>query len=216
MGFNKDKKKKLVDLLAKRRAAAAGVCTSTPTSPPPSATFAPNTTEPTHVDDRQKGVVAIDSEDEDTCTSLFYKRQRVGETVAPSHSASGGLTATFRNNPPSASSPHHLIVHEGGGESAPEDCSAPPAPELPAPFQQALKPFQDKEMLESLSSNLLQDRVAYDLRDFLVASSLALSKAQETEELKAWMAMLDLMATTRGRVGGGGELFSNYFHKYLA
>jgi len=53
----------------------------------------------------------------------------------------------------------------------------PPAPELPVLLQQALKRFQDKEMLESLSGNLLQDRVAYDLGDFLVASSLALSKA---------------------------------------
>jgi len=41
MGFSKDKKKKLADLLAKRRAAAAGVGTSTPGTPPTSATSAP-------------------------------------------------------------------------------------------------------------------------------------------------------------------------------
>ena len=35
MGFNKDKKKKLADLLAKRRMAAAGVGTSTPIAPQP-------------------------------------------------------------------------------------------------------------------------------------------------------------------------------------
>jgi len=46
-------------------------------------------------------------------------------------------------------------------------------------------------MLESLSGNLLQDYVDYDLGDFLVASSLALSKAQETKELRARMTKLE-------------------------
>jgi len=46
-------------------------------------------------------------------------------------------------------------------------------------------------MLESLSGNILQDRVAYGLGDFPVASSLALSKAQETQELQARMAKLE-------------------------
>jgi len=54
MGFNKDKKKKLTELLAKRRAAATGVGTSTPITPPTYATSAPNTTEPA-LADRQKG-----------------------------------------------------------------------------------------------------------------------------------------------------------------
>jgi len=192
MGFNKDKKKKLAELLAKRRAAPAGVGTSTPITPPTSATSAPITTEPAPID-RQKGVVVmtVDSEDEDTCTGLVFKRLRVGEAAAPSHFASGGLIPVFRDNPPSASSPRDLIVHENGGEIAPEDCPMPPAPKLIALLQQALKRFQDKEMLESLSGNLLQDRVAYDLGDFLVASSLALSKAQETQELQARMATLE-------------------------
>jgi len=52
MGFNKDKKKKLADLLAKRKAAAIGVGTSTPRTPPTSATSAPNTNVPAPVDDR--------------------------------------------------------------------------------------------------------------------------------------------------------------------
>jgi len=63
--------------------------------------------------------------------------------------------------------------------------------ELLALLQQALKRFQDKEMLESLSGNLLQDRVAYGLRNFLVASSLVLSKAQEAQELQARMTKLE-------------------------
>jgi len=63
MGFSKDKKKKLVDLFAKRRAVAAGVGTSTPRTLPTSATSAPQTIEPAPVDDRQKGVVVVDSND---------------------------------------------------------------------------------------------------------------------------------------------------------
>jgi len=191
MGFNKDKKKKLADLLAKRRAIAAGVGTSTPTTPQPSFSSAPNTTEAAAVDDRQKGVVTIDLEDKDTCTGLLCKRQRVGETVAPSHSTSRGLTATFRENPPSASSPRHLIVHEGWGESAPECQQIPPPPELPALLQEALKRFQDREMVESLDSNVLQIRVAHGLGDFLVASNLALSKAQEAQDQRARMTKLE-------------------------
>ena len=65
--------------------------------------------------------VVVDSEDEDTCISLVFKRPRVGEAATPSHSVSGGLTSVFRDNPPSASSPHDLIVHEGEGETTPED-----------------------------------------------------------------------------------------------
>jgi len=116
MGFNKDKRKKLGELLAKRRAVTAGVGTSTPRSPPNSVTSAPKTTEPAPVD-WQKGVVAVvfDSEDKDTCTGLVFKRPRVGEAAAPSHSAFGGLTPAFRDNPLSASSPRDLVVHEGGG-----------------------------------------------------------------------------------------------------
>ena len=50
MGFNKDRKKKLAELLAKCRAAAAGMGTSTLRSPLNSVTSAPNTTEPAPVD----------------------------------------------------------------------------------------------------------------------------------------------------------------------
>ena len=96
MSFNKDKKKKLANLLAKRRTAAAGVGTSTPRTPPTSATSALNTNVPAPVDDRQKGVVVVDS---DTCTGLVYKKQRVGEAVVPSPSASGGLTQVSEITP---------------------------------------------------------------------------------------------------------------------
>jgi len=45
-------------------------------------------------------------------------------------------------------------------------------------------------MVESFGGNLLQDRVAQGLGDFLVASDLALSKAQEAQDAQAEVAKL--------------------------
>ena len=176
MGFNKVKKKKLADLLSKWRAAAAGAGPSTPVAPSTSATSAPHPTEPAPAIDRQAGVVAIESGDEDTCTSLVFKRQRVGEAVAPSASASGG-TLAFIDHPLSASSPLHLVVHEGGGESALEGQEMPSTTQLPVMLQRLFNCFQDKEVLESLSGNLSQYHIIDGLGDFLIASNLAPSRA---------------------------------------
>jgi len=38
----------------------------------------------------------------------------VDDVVAPSHSASDGHAPSFRDNHPSVSSPHDLIIHESG------------------------------------------------------------------------------------------------------
>jgi len=46
-------------------------------------------------------------------------------------------------------------------------------------------------VVESLSGNLSQDRIVNGLGDFLIASNLALSRAQEAEELKAKVAKLE-------------------------
>jgi len=120
IGFNKDKKKKLADLLAKRRAAAAGANPSTPLTHSSSAAPASHPTNPAPAAIELTGAVAVKSDDEDTCTSLVFKRPRVGETVAPSASASA-RTPTSMDHPPSASSPLQVVALEGGGESAPED-----------------------------------------------------------------------------------------------
>jgi len=115
MTLNKEKKKKLADLLAKRRAAAAGVGTSTP---PPSATSTPNSSEPASGVNKLKGVVvATGTEDKDTSSGLVFKRQKVGDVEVPSHSATYGRAPSFRDNLSSAFSPHDLIVHEGGGRA---------------------------------------------------------------------------------------------------
>jgi len=105
-------------------------------------------------------VVETGSKGEETGSDLVFKRHRSDDAMAPSHSTSSGLTPTFMDNPPSTSSSRDLVVIEDGGESAPEDHQPSPTPELPALLQEALKHFQDKEMVESLDSNLLQARVA--------------------------------------------------------
>jgi len=132
MTLNKEKKFFLAKLLAKRRAVAAGVGTS---NPPPAATSAPNSPKPSSDGNKLKGVVvATGTEDKDTSSGLVFKRQRVGDVEAPSHSTSDGHASFFRDNPPSASSPRDLIVHQGRGKSAPEGRQTPPATELPAIF----------------------------------------------------------------------------------
>jgi len=150
MGFNNDKKKKLADLLAKQRATATGEGTSTPIAPSTSATPAPHPTEPAFTVDRPERVVVVETDDEETCTDLVFKRSRVGEAVAPSTSASGG-TPTFMDHPPSATSPLPLVVHEGGGESALEGQEMPSTSPLPLLLQQIFSRFQDKEVVEGLS-----------------------------------------------------------------
>jgi len=80
----------------------------------------------------RRGVVeATASKDEGTCTSLVFKRKRADDVVAPSHSASDGHAPSFKDNPPSASSPREFIMHEGRAESAPEGDQAPLVVKLP-------------------------------------------------------------------------------------
>jgi len=162
---------------------AAGLGPSAPTNTLPSATS---------VNDRLKRVVvAAGTDNDDTNSGLVFKRQRVAVAEEPAHSTSDGHAQSFRDNPPNASSPRDLIVLDGGWESVAEDRQGPSPSELPIVLQQALKRFQDNEMLESLGGNFLQDCVAQGLGDFLVASSLALSKAQEAQDLQARMTKLE-------------------------
>ena len=138
---------------------------------------------PASVDHRQNGVVeATASEDEDTCSGLVFKRKRVVDVTAPTHLASDDRAPSFGENPPSVSSPRDIVVHEGGGKSASGgDHGAPPAVDFPAFLQQALQSFQDREKMESLGEAPLQEHVAKCLGDFLVASSLAMTKVQELQ-----------------------------------
>jgi len=116
MVLDTEKKRKLGELVARRKDALADASTSTPAGTPPPATSTPISPEPTPIDQRQKGVEeATASEYENTCIGLVFKRKRTADVVAPSLSASDGHAPSFRENPPSASSPRDLMVLEGGG-----------------------------------------------------------------------------------------------------
>ena len=54
----------------------------------------------------------------------------------------------------------------------------PPAPELTAILQQALKCFQDKEAVEALGEDLVRDRMGQSLGEFLVNFSAFVSQAK--------------------------------------
>ena len=184
-------KRRLLAKVALKRKATPDVDASSPVDAPPAPISAPSPFAPAPMDPRQERVVeATASEDENTCSGLIFKRKRGIDVVVPAHSASDDRAPSFKENPPSASSPHDMVVHEGGGESAPRgDSDAPPAAELPAFLQQTLQSFQDQEMMESLGEDPLPGCEAKGLGEFLVMSSLALTKVQEfqteMQELRA-------------------------------
>jgi len=135
MVLNTEKTRMLAKAASKRKANSGPSATDAPTpiDGPPAATFVPSPSVPAPVGQKQKGVVeATASEDEDTCTGLVFKRQRVATTTVPALSASDDRTPSFRENPPSVYSPRDIVGHEGEGENVPADApSAHPAADLP-------------------------------------------------------------------------------------
>ena len=63
----------------------------------------------------------------------------------------------------------------------------PLASDLPAFLQQTLKCFKNRVVVESLGGDPLQDRAAQGLGEFLITSSLSMSKVRD---LQAEMAKL--------------------------
>ena len=125
-----------MEVITRRQAALEGAGGSAPAVPLPVAQDLPNPPPA----DKNKGMVAIDFEDENTEEGIIFKRRRV-VIVAISHFATDGRPPSFRDHPPSASSPHALLALEGGRKRTPKDDQVPSAPELPAVLQHALKSF---------------------------------------------------------------------------
>ena len=146
-------KARIVEVLALRDDIAAGAGASAPAAPPTTQTIpapassAPIATiplvgaSPTPAPLKKgKRVVNIASDDEeDTLDGPVFKRRRAA-VAAPSHSTLVSRPTSFREHPPSASSPQSLFALEGEGENAPEP---PPALalELPLVLQQILKGY---------------------------------------------------------------------------
>jgi len=98
--------------------------------------------------------------------------------MTTSRSATSSRPASFRDLPPSASSPRGLLALEGGGESAPGNDQTPPAPELPAVLQHALKSFQEKGATKYLDEDVIREHMRRGLGEFLVHSNALTSKAE--------------------------------------
>jgi len=112
MVLNAEKRRQLAEVFLQHKAAlgpsTGDASTATASAPSPSA-LAP-------VDHRQKGVVeATAFEDDDTCSGLVFKRKRKGNVAVPANSASDDRAPSFRENPPSAYSPHDIVVQKAGG-----------------------------------------------------------------------------------------------------
>jgi len=121
-------------------------------------------------------VVLIASNDEEaSLDGPVFKRRKVA-TAATSHSSSVGRPASFRDNPPSASSPRGHLALDGGGKSVPEPAPAP-APELPLVLQQILKGYQ-KEAMESSTNEAVQENLALSLGEFFAHANVSSHEAE--------------------------------------
>jgi len=161
-----EKRRTLVEAASKLK---VGVCLSdakvvAPANAPLMPIPAPNPSIPAPADLRQKGVVeAAAFEDEDIYYGLVFKRKRGVDAAVSAQSALDGRASSFRENPPSASSPRDLVVHEDGGESSLRgDFVVPPAAELPTFLQKVIQSFQDGEM-ESQGEKPLRGHAARGL-----------------------------------------------------
>jgi len=174
MVLNAKKRRQLAEIALKRKAAPGPSTADAPIHP---------------VDQRQKGVAeATATEDEDTCLGLVFTRKRKVDVAVPTNLASDNRAPSFRENPPSASSPHDIVVHESGRESASGGDHGTPPVDLPAFLQWALQSFQDRERIESMDEDPLQKHATKCPGDF-VASSLNLTKMQELKEAASQHAL---------------------------
>ncbi|KAK7342266.1 hypothetical protein VNO80_25212 [Phaseolus coccineus] len=190
MVLSADKKKRLADVLSRRN--ASGSAPAGPSSPAGAAL------EPIAEKSKKAAPVEV-SDDEDTCSGLVFKRKRVG-TAAEVSSATEGHPSSFREHPPSASSPPEpILTLEGGGESAPPSGQMPSAPELPSLLQRSLAQMPGRAVLEAMDRNSLENLLSHGLGEFLAASNSLLVKGnveaellEETAQLKKELEQKDL------------------------
>ena len=187
MMLNEEKRSRLVDVISRPHATLDGAGGSAPAIPLPAAQDSPNPP----ATDKNKGVLAIDSDDKGTREGIIFKRQRLVVAVT-SYSATDGRPPSFRDHPPSASSPRALLALEGGGESAPGGDQVPPAPELLTILQHGLRSFQEKEAAEALGVDLLMECMGKSLGEFFSIPLPSRAKRRQgcrrnsSAKLKSW------------------------------
>ena len=193
MVLNEKKRARLVDALARRQGALGVAGASAPSAPidsayvgPTPAPSAPVAAVPLAVVraspapaplEKDKGVVEIDSGDDDSAEGPVFKKRRV-VVVTTSHSTTIGRPASFRDHPPSASSPHGLLALEGDGESAPRNEQIPPTHKLQVVLQRTLKIFEERKAAKDLDEEMNRVHMGRGLGEFLVHSSALTSKVE--------------------------------------
>ena len=100
-------------LNAEKRRQLAVVASQLKVAPVPSAP-GPSILGPSSKDKRLKGVAVVAetaiSDDEDTCSGLVFRRKRKADDAIPMISGSDGQAPSYKECPPSASSPHNIVV----------------------------------------------------------------------------------------------------------
>jgi len=203
MVLNKEKRASLTNVVA-RRPGAPRVASASPPPAPISTAAAPSPTPfapiaavpltavqaspaPTLLE-KGKGVVEIES-DEDSAEGSVFKRRRA-MVAATSHSTTADRPASFKEHPPSASSPHDPLALEGGGESTPGDGQTPPAPELPVVLQHTLKGFQRGAAVE-VGEDMARERLGLGFGELLAQTIAYIDKA---EAMKEQLALVEAKA----------------------
>jgi len=123
------------------------------------------------------------SKDEDNCSRVVFKRKQKADAAISVPSDSYGRAPSYWDCPPSASSPHDIVVQEGKGESASEgdqwDSSSDPTSFL----QKMLLSAKVKGRLGNLEEDPLMEHMLRQLGKALVANCLLLSKMRKVKEL---------------------------------
>ncbi|XP_068475356.1 uncharacterized protein [Phaseolus vulgaris] len=191
----------------------------TPNSPPPIAAVplaVASSPAPAPLD-KGKRVLEVLSDDEDSGSGVVFKRRRAARVpILPAASPQGG--ESFRDNPPSATSPQPTIVQEekdDGAESAPPpppaEVSAVPAPipaapeliAIPPPIMHLMRGFNGGLMPEGSDR---REGMPYHLGVFLAVAldwraqpKSAASNTQALQALKGEVAALKEEKEALGR-----------------
>jgi len=203
MVLNEEKRARLADALARRQGVPGAASASAPPAPN-SAAVAPSPAPSVPISavplatvqaspaqtplEKGKRVVKIES-DEDSKEGPVFKRHRA-MVVATSYSTTAGRPASFREHPPSASSPRGPLALEGGGESVPGHGHTPPAPELPAIVQHTLQGFQ-RGAAVGVTEDVAREHLGLGFGELLAQENAQINKA---EALKQQLALVEAKA----------------------
>ena len=135
-------------------------------------------------------VIAFD-DDEDSVEGPAFKRRKT-TMVATSHSSSDRRPASLRDNPPSASSPPHILALEEGVEFVHEPTLAP-APELPLVLQHILRGYQ-QETMGNFTDEALPESMVLSLGGFFARANSSFHQAEvKAKEQHAFANELSLV-----------------------